>query len=93
LPNDHHLDGLELVVALACELQQAKAVAEGIVQQREATVSVLTRRSLENGAGSQRSSKRYVEVRDDEIEVERGPVSGVAALLFRSCERRRPRRF
>jgi len=43
---------LELVVALAFELEQAEAVAEGIVQQRETAVGMPTRRCLENGTGS-----------------------------------------
>jgi hypothetical protein len=45
-------DGVELVVALTFELQQAETVAERIVQQREAAVGMLTRRSLQHGAGS-----------------------------------------
>jgi len=57
-------------------------MAEGIVQQREAAVGVLTRRCLENGTGSERSSHGGVEVSDDEVQVEGRPVSSVAAKLL-----------
>jgi len=60
-------------------LEEAEAVAEGIVQKRERTVSVPTWRCLENGARSERSSNGCVEVSDDEVQVERRPVSSVGA--------------
>jgi hypothetical protein len=78
--------GLELVVALAFELEEAEAVAEGIVQQREAAVGVLTRRCLENRTGSERSSNGGVEVSDDEVQVEGRPVSSVGTKLLGAFE-------
>ena len=61
-------------------------MAEGIVQQREAAVGMLTRRCLQNGTGSERSSNRCVEVSDDEIQVEGRPVSSVTAKLLSAFE-------
>ena len=61
-------------------------MAEGIVQQREAAVGLLTRRCLENGTGSERSSNGRVEVTNDEVQVKGRPVSRVAAKLLRPFE-------
>jgi len=80
------VDGLELVVALAFELEEAEAVAEGIVQEREAAVWLLTRSCLDNGAGSPRSSNSCVEISDDEVQVEWRPMSSVGAKLRRPFE-------
>ena len=57
-------------------------MAERIMQQREAPVGLLTRRCLENGTRSERSSNGGVEVSDDEVQVQGRPVSSVAAKLF-----------
>ena len=73
--------GLEFVIAFAFELQETEAVTEGIVQQREAAVSVLARRCLENGARSERSRNGCVEVSDDEVQMKGRPMSSVAAKL------------
>ena len=68
-------------------------MAEGVVQQREAPVGVLTGRCLENGTGRERSSKGCIEVSDDEIQVERRPVSSVGTKLLGPCEGLGIRRF
>ena len=77
---------LQFIVAFAFELEQAEAMAEGVVQQRKAAIRMLTRRCLENGTGSERSSDGCVEVCDDEVQVQGHPVSSVASELLRPFE-------
>ena len=60
-------------------------MAERIVQQRELSVRMLARPALEHGSGINRSGNGSVDIGDDEIEVQRRPVSCVAA-----CGRWRP---
>lgn len=61
-------------------------MAEGIVQQREATVGVLTRCCLEDGARSERSRNGRLEVSDDEVQMERRPMSCVGPALLSPFE-------
>ena len=63
------------------------------VQEREPAVGVLTRRRLENGAGSEGSSNGCVEVSDDKVQMERCPVSSVGAKLLSPFEGFGPRSF
>jgi hypothetical protein len=82
------LNVLKLVIPLAFELKEAEAVAEGIVKQGEAAVGVLAWRSLDYGTGGHCAGKGCVEIRDDEVEVERRPVPSIVARLPSSLEGR-----
>src|SRR5688572_29057842 len=79
----------DLVVTPAGELDEAKAVAERIGEEREAPVGVLLGRLLERCAGGGCALDGAIDIVDREIEVHRRPVAAVAAPFFRSGRGRR----
>lgn len=68
-------------------------MTERIVQEREAAIGVLRRRFLQDGPVIERQSERGVEIVDDEIQVNRRPMSVVRAELLSSFEGLRACRF
>jgi hypothetical protein len=75
------LDGVlrDLIVTATLPLQEAEAVTEGIAQARLATPYETLNRSRESSAGGNGSFGGCVDVENDEVEMDRRPMSPIVA--------------
>src|SRR5262245_29039516 len=83
----------DLVVAAAGELQKAKSVAERIREIRDVSPSVRFGGAFAASAGGDGPAIGRLEIGDDEVEMNRGPVTAVIARHFRAGKRRRAGRL